>query len=473
MKINNTQTIQTFGYNKEYHTNVQKTLSTRLDSKSQIANYLIQMDKLANKMEDEIILLEKQDKTKTKKFEDLTTCLTDLKSTLTFFIEMHFPKLKFCDNEINEYLKEIETTDNQDKQYWRKNICLQLKKYTNTKFPTLAKKETTPVENHDKNQKTNSNKNEFTKAVNQVIDSIKERKAKEETENELLTAITPNEFTPKSLNDVIGLENLKEKFQSNIIDYIKNPQLYEQDKDEYGLKQPKTYLLYGPPGCGKTFIAQALASEIDAQMYKMDVSKIGSKYVNESANNIDKAFNKVFQIADQSEKPTVLFMDEVDSLAIQRSESFGGSSENLKTTSTLLKFLDKAKEKKLIIIAATNKYDLLDGAFKDRFEEQEYVPLPSKEEIINLIKRQYSNCTKGTNLANNNEALEIIAKKLKGFSNRSIVTLLNEAAKNAKKDSRSEIKLKHVKQAIETTEIQKINEEEYKKKNNASIGFED
>ena len=87
-------------------------------------------------------------------------------------------------------------------------------------------------------------------------------------------------------------------------------------------------MFYGPPGCGKTYIAEALASEADTLMYKMGLSKICSKYINQTSKNINTAFDYPEEVSKKNSKPIILFMDEVDLLAIKRDSMDSSSDEN-------------------------------------------------------------------------------------------------------------------------------------------------
>ena len=122
------------------------------------------------------------------------------------------------------------------------------------------------------------------------------------------------------------------------------------DEAEYGIRAPRGFLFYGPPGCGKTFITQALAAESGLEMFKMDVSKVGSKYVNQTSNNIQAVFEFLSKHNQKTQKPCILFMDEVDSLAINRDGDARSSGENAKATTTLLKLVEQARDNGIILI---------------------------------------------------------------------------------------------------------------------------
>ncbi len=206
-------------------------------------------------------------------------------------------------------------------------------------------------------------------------------------------------------------------------------------------------------------------------MYKMDISKIGSKYVNETPANIQKAFNYLAKKAKKDGKPILLFMDEIDSIGMSRENHAGSSSENLKTTSSLLKLIQEAKDNNIIIIAATNRRNLIDKALLNRFQSEIYFGLYDEKGIKGLLKEKLGKIEKGKSLSENEEALSEISKELTGYSNRSIVHIIAKSAKIARRNSRSEITIETVRQAIKDCNFEKINDNSYKRATKRRIGF--
>jgi len=209
-------------------------------------------------------------------------------------------------------------------------------------------------------------------------------------------------------------------------------------------------------------------------MYKMDLSKIGSKYVNQTSNNIQEVFDALKKHTKETGEKVILFMDEVDALAMNRNYGSVSSGENEKTTATLLKNIESARDNGIIVFGATNRFNSLDEAFKARFDGQYYIGLPDNETIEKLIQKEMSKKQKGQALAQNPEEISKLAKMFKGYSNRSIVIILDEAGKIAKKDGRSDIKQEHVVQAFKQSELEKPNEKNYfaaSKKNKTPMGF--
>lgn len=194
---------------------------------------------------------------------------------------------------------------------------------------------------------------------------------------------------PIKWDDVIGLEQAKKAILESIIYPMKRPDLFP-------LGWSRGILLFGPPGCGKTMIAAAVANEIDAVFMHVDASLIMSKWLGESERNIAKIFN-IARRYEASGKPVIIFIDEVDSLAAVRLNEVGGEA---RARNQLIKemdgLLDKGRKSLIYILAATNKPWLLDEPFIRRFQKRIYIGLPNYEARLKLF--QYY--TKKLNLDN-------------------------------------------------------------------------
>ncbi|MBR6298621.1 MAG: AAA family ATPase, partial [Candidatus Gastranaerophilales bacterium] len=169
-------------------------------------------------------------------------------------------------------------------------------------------------------------------------------------------------------------------------------------------------------------------------------------------------------------KPILLFMDEIDSIGMSRENYAGSSRENLKTTSSLLKLIQEAKDNNIIIIAATNRRNLIDAALLNRFQSEIYFGLYDEKGIKGLLKEKLGKIEKGKSLSENEEALSEISKELTGYSNRSIVHIIAKSAKIARRNSRSEITIETVRQAIKDCNFEKISDNTYRREK-IRIGF--
>ncbi len=463
MKINTIHNNQSFGYNPQYHAKVQKTLENKKRENVFLAQYLSQADKFSLAIEDKLVELEKDKKDKTQSYLNLCDYLIDFKDLIALNIESYFPNLKYAKNLLEQYEKESKNVS-ENKSDWRKSLINHLKQYIIEDKKAISTNSNEQKTTQDTKEESQKVLKEFQE---QAIDEYLAKKS-----SELITKFTPSQSSPEGFKSIAGMEEVKQRLQEEIIDYVSDPAKIQEDMEEYGITLARGFLLYGPAGCGKTFITEALALESGLDLYRLDISKAGSKYVNESANNIEKAFEYLKLMAIKNNAPVLLFMDEADSLAMNRESSSASSGENEKVTTTLLKLVQQARDNNIIIIAATNRFDNLDAAFKNRFDSQIYIGLPDEKQIKMLLKSELSKRLKGKNLSKNEEALDVIASKLKGWSNRSIVFIIEKAAKLAKKNNRDEIKPENLLRAIEECEFEKIEEKDYQKgKKNNLIGF--
>lgn len=181
-------------------------------------------------------------------------------------------------------------------------------------------------------------------------------------------------------NEVIGLGNAKDALRESIVYPTKRSDLFP-------LGWPRGILLYGPPGCGKTILAAATASELDGYFISVDASSIMSKWLGEAEKNVAQLFTMARNLTEREGKPVILFIDEVDSLLGARNGEIGGE---VRTKNQFLTEMDgiggKGKNIKMYVIGATNKPWSLDDAFLRRFQKRINIPLPSVEDRRNLFE---------------------------------------------------------------------------------------
>ncbi len=183
-----------------------------------------------------------------------------------------------------------------------------------------------------------------------------------------------------TFNDIVDLEEVKQAIREAIVYPVRRPDLFP-------LGWPRGILLFGPPGCGKTMIAAAVANEIDGVFFMVDAAVIMSKWLGEAEKNVSKVFKKAREVAVNEGKPAIIFIDEVDALLGVYQTEVGGE---VRVRNQFLKemdgLLDKSFNYHVYVIGATNKPWRLDDAFIRRFQKRIYVPPPNFEARIELFK---------------------------------------------------------------------------------------
>jgi SpoVK/Ycf46/Vps4 family AAA+-type ATPase len=184
--------------------------------------------------------------------------------------------------------------------------------------------------------------------------------------------------------EVVGLDTAKKAVKEAIVYPVQRPDLFP-------LGWPRGILLFGPPGCGKTLLAAAVATEIDANFYSIDAASIMSKWLGEGEQNVAKLFGSARKSATDG-KPAIVFVDELDSLMGNHSNEVGGE---IRVKNQFLKemdgIVDKGKALHVYVIGATNKPWDLDWAFIRRFQKRILVPLADHATRLNMLKLYSSN----------------------------------------------------------------------------------
>jgi SpoVK/Ycf46/Vps4 family AAA+-type ATPase len=221
-------------------------------------------------------------------------------------------------------------------------------------------------------------------------------------------------------DDIAGLEFAKKTIKEIIIWPLMRPDLFN------GIRRPpKGLLLFGPPGTGKTMIAKAIASQSKSMFFNISASSLMSKWIGES----ERLVRTLFALA-SFYQPSVVFIDEIDSLLTARSENENEASRRIKTE--FLVQLDGAgtnAEDRILIIGATNRPQEIDDAFVRRLSKRLYIPLPNKASRKQLIMRVLEKERKNKNKYDlSNEDVDDIINKTKGYSGSDLINVCKEAA---------------------------------------------
>lgn len=238
-------------------------------------------------------------------------------------------------------------------------------------------------------------------------------------------------------SDVAGNEEAKESLE-DLVHFIKNPEVY----NSYGARLPRGVLLYGEPGTGKTLLAKALAGEAEVPFYAVSGSDFVQVYAGLGASRIRGLFKKAKQAG-----KSVIFIDEIDSLGKKRKSSSNpsGSEEGDRTLNALLTEMSGFNENEgIIVIAATNRVDILDEALlrPGRFDRQVEVSLPDVKGREKILKLHSKNKPMSKDIDYNKVALETVY-----FSGSKLEHLLNESAILAVKENSKEITMNHINKA--------------------------
>ena len=221
-------------------------------------------------------------------------------------------------------------------------------------------------------------------------------------------------------SDIGGLEEVKQQLREAVEWPLKYPDRFK----ELGIKPPKGILLYGPPGCGKTLLAKAVATESEANFIAVRGPELMSKWVGETERGIREVFRKARTAA-----PAIIFFDEIDALVPRRGMGYADSGVTERAVSQLLTEMDGiAALEDVVVIGATNRPDILDPAIlrPGRFDRLIYVPPPDEKARLEIFKIH----TRKMPLADDVD-LERLAKMTEGYSGADIEAVCREAAMNA------------------------------------------
>jgi cell division protease FtsH len=228
--------------------------------------------------------------------------------------------------------------------------------------------------------------------------------------------------------DVAGLDNAKKELQE-IIDYLKTPSKFQ----ELGGELPKGILLVGPPGVGKTLLAQATAGEADTPFYSISGSEFIEMFVGVGASRVRDMFKKAKKSA-----PSIIFIDEIDSIGRVRGTGLGGGhDEREQTLNQILAEMDGfSPHESVVIIAATNRPDVLDPALTrpGRFDRRIVLELPQRKARKEILKVH----TFDVPLAEDVDLNKLAAKTV-GFSGADLKNLINEAVLLAARKDKKQI----------------------------------
>nr|QUE29945.1 ftsH [Erythrocladia irregularis] len=244
--------------------------------------------------------------------------------------------------------------------------------------------------------------------------------------------------TGVQFDDVAGVEEAKEEFQE-VVTFLKEPECFTA----VGASIPKGVLLVGPPGTGKTLLAKAIAGEAGVPFFSISGSEFVEMFVGVGASRVRDLFKKAKENA-----PCIVFIDEIDAVGRQRGTGIGGGNdEREQTLNQLLTEMDGFEGNTgIIVIAATNRADILDSALlrPGRFDRQVSVDIPDFKGRLSILDVHSRNKVMSSQVS-----LETIARRTPGFSGADLANLMNEAAILTARQRKDAVTMSEIDKAID------------------------
>ena len=247
--------------------------------------------------------------------------------------------------------------------------------------------------------------------------------------------------TKVTFKDVAGLDEEKAELVE-IVDFLKNPDKFNR----MGAKVPRGVLLYGKPGTGKTLIAKAIAGEADVPFISMSGSEFIEMFAGLGASRVRKLFEKARKLS-----PCIVFIDEIDAIGARRTSNSGAETENNQTLNQLLVEMDGfSSEETIIILAATNRPEMLDKALlrPGRFDRQITIPVPDLKGRLEILKIHAADKKLAEDVN-----LESIAEDTSGSTGAELANILNEAAIIATVNKHESIENNDIEEAIKKVTV--------------------
>ena len=245
-----------------------------------------------------------------------------------------------------------------------------------------------------------------------------------------------------SWDQVGGLEGTKERLRETIQWPLEYPEVFE----ELDMQAAKGVLMYGPPGTGKTLLAKAVANESESNFISIKGPELLNKYVGESEKGVREVFSKARENA-----PTIVFFDEIDSIATERGSNSGDSGVGERVVSQLLTELDGLESlEDVVVVATTNRPDLIDPALlrPGRLDRHVHVPVPDEDARRKILEVH----TRNKPLADDVD-LDAVARKAEGYVGADIEAVAREASMNASREFIGSVSREEVGESVSNVRV--------------------
>lgn len=258
----------------------------------------------------------------------------------------------------------------------------------------------------------------------------------DEHSHDKITAIIDDLTVLRGFDCVAGMRDLKAMLTADVIEPLLNPEKFKKFK----LGVPNGILLYGPPGCGKTFIVKKLAEQLGYNFVEMNPSSVATSYVHGAVGNI----GKVFEMA-RLKAPSIVFIDEIEGLVPKREELSSSADIKKEEINEFLLQLNNAGASKILVVGATNRPHMIDTAIlrSGRMDKRVYVGPPDFE----ARKEMFRICLAGRPYDKSID-FEKLAKMTDFYVGSDIELIVTEAARDAVAQDKSEVDEKTIVDAI-------------------------
>ncbi len=255
--------------------------------------------------------------------------------------------------------------------------------------------------------------------------------------------VIPSKYTPKNLNEVGGMFEAKKAVNEFIIKPWSDK--YRSQLIKNDIQMPNGFLLYGPPGCGKTYLVQAISQELDSPLYLLDLSSLGSSLGYETQNNLNEFFDILSKEYQETGEPQIVLLDELDSICGNRATMHTDWKRD--DVNAVLKLLNNASEKGIIVLGATNFLDGLDPAIlrTGRFDKKLEILPPNENEIKDILTKMLKFKPMAKMIM---DKIPQIAKLMEGKTCSDINACIQLALRNAIFDNKVHINMSDIEKAI-------------------------